>query len=247
MPRGLSKPSAGAHINWGHPLTNGLVAAFPHNDGAPGKLTGVKSLYEAVRRKPATSANNATANLVGTAYGVGLQYAGANSEYALPGLPGLVTAFSTSYFFYMDSTSDCKVWALNDLEIAFIGGGRARVVEPGVAELGVSSVMSAGRYYHVGISYSGATLRFYINGIPDNTASYSKTVPWANTSFSMGIDTKTFLSLNIWNRVLSANDFLQLATNPYEIWAAQSPLRFSAGSQSAASKAYYYSQIQGLR
>jgi hypothetical protein len=143
----------------------------------------------------------------------------------------------------MDTTADCKVWAIsNSLEIAFIGGGRARVVEPGVAEVGVSSVMAAGAYYHVGISYDGAVLRFYINGIPDNVYAYAKATPWTNTVYNMAVDNKTFLSLNIWNRVLSANDFRQLAANPYEIWAPQSPSRLlygAAGSSVISMDSWY--------
>jgi hypothetical protein len=226
-----TKPPAGTQINWGHPLSSGLVAAFLFNEHGPatkahsgGFLLGVKYLYESVTGINGAALNNSSCLWTPTPHGMSLRWAAANADFTFPARYQPMNVWSTEFFVMKGSFGTHAVWgtATNGIQMIINGSGQLWVLKTGAVDMGTSTgTLTAGRYHHCGVSYDGATLRFYIDGKPAGTASSAQTFSHGrlqvgddgNSAFAL--NDANMLSLYIWKRVLSAADFQTLAIDPY--------------------------------
>jgi hypothetical protein len=66
--------------------------------------------------------------------------------------------------------------ASNGLQIRISTGNKIQALKAGVASMGTSTTsLAANTWYAIGVTYDGATVRFFLNGAPDGSASSAQT------------------------------------------------------------------------
>ncbi len=254
-----SKPPAGTQINWGHPMTVGLKLACLFNEGSShGAGKPCSHLFDSVSR--ALGPNNggpsgSTAIWASTQHGMSLRWIVENAFYTFPARYQSLQSWSCAFYVLCGSFGTRVVWGTgtNGIEVIINGSGLIWVLKTGAVDMGTSSSgLTAGRFHHVGVSYNGTTLRFYVDGKAAGTASSTQT--FTNGRLQVGADGNDFLGLNdtnlfslwVWDRVVSAPEFQQLAVSPWIMTGRSYSLGPIAAGGGGASKAYYYAQTQGL-
>jgi Concanavalin A-like lectin/glucanases superfamily len=227
------KPGRGrAVVDATNPLARGLVGFWP--------LTEVTGLpWNAAGGGPATSN---TLTWAASSRGVVLQNAGAGANYVrinVPnGSPLSVTGTAISFGAWVLPTA-----AANQCVLAKTGGLSSR--QYSIALLNTSSVFvslgngvpvfnatltcpwTAGAWNHIFVTYDGATVRTYTNGVPGSTgAATAAIVEYAGSPLSFGYDAGSSANpLNglvdcpaVWRRALSAAEVKAFASNPYQLF-----------------------------
>jgi hypothetical protein len=111
----------------------------------------------------------------------------------------------------------------------------------------VGSTLSVGRWYTVGFTWDGTTLRQYLDGRPDGSAAYAVAPTTAGTKAYVGAYSSTtggapgwYLNgaiswVGVWGRALSAPEMLELALRPL---ATLSPERAPLGIEGVPAFVY---------
>lgn len=240
MGYGTTKPPPGVQINWGHPLTLGLRAAFLFNEGCVG-AGAATHIYDHVTRAlgRANTPTSCSALWTATSNGMALNFVAQNNEYSLPARYQGLQSWSTAFQFSISTFTGqpFTIWNTGSggIQVRF-NGSKVNILKAASADMGSqTTTLAVDTYHHIGVSYNGATLRFYLNGKPDGVVNdaqtFTNTAMWIGSSGSseqLGGNCK-MVYLQIWDRVLTAHDFQQLAIEPYAMWAPQSPARYFGG------------------
>jgi hypothetical protein len=102
--------------------------------------------------------------------------------------------------------------------------------------LGTTS-LTVGRWYQTVVTHDGSTCRFYVNGVPDGTASFTMTAT-AYTNLLADPSGEHLVGamggMRVWNRALTAAEVWQLATYPFRMFAAPADQLAMVGVAAAA-------------
>lgn len=238
---GHSKPPAGAQINWTDPLAQGLAIAIPLNEGqqGSGNSAACDVIVDTARGVVCASTNTSTTFWTPTQKGLALQFPAANGEFSIGGLKGLTQKCSflcrmalgtapPSAACIFGSGTGGVIWGINSARTM-------RFQKAGVGIIGSSSTaLTLGQFYDIGVSYDGATVRFYVDGKADGTAASTATLAETNWQFGadgtnateLAQDAKVIHAYAWVGRALTADDFRTLTAQPYRIFAPSSPRRF---------------------
>jgi hypothetical protein len=253
--RGFTKPPAGTQIAWGHALSQGLIAACAFNEG--GGNGTVQHIYDSVSNKLATSASTASSIWTSTAHGKALQFVAQNGEYTFAPR-GITQKWSCAFHIaFGDFSLDYSICgsSANGIQVRQSGGGRIQVLKTADSVMGtdLTPAMSVGVFYHIGVSYEGAVLRFYRNGLPNGTASVAQT--FTDGQFQVGANgsgneelggNAKLVYFYLWKRALAGSDFQCIAAEPYALWASSPYRRYFVEAAHPSGRALYYARSQGL-
>lgn len=245
------KPPAGAALNWGHPLTNKLLVAWPATEGSGA------ALYDAVAYRKMAFANTGV-TWAGSSLGTMARFTPAASGYAeladLPELNGLsqmtmaVRLYRMGNLLYdgiisRSTTGDVGV----ELMLAGALGGVDDIffrISTTNADYGYTTDASIplGVWVHVVAVFDGSQtgnanrMKVYVNGI-QRSLTFAGTIPATTPTVSSqplrlgrleyagGATNNYFNGLIdfpcIWTRALSADEADQLYANPYQILRPQ--------------------------
>lgn len=230
--RGYTQPPPGSQVRWGNPMTQGIRMAILFNGGGPGIVGSngtVTHIFDSASSKLGRDIDPTITSALWTTtpYGMSLNFVAENNSYSFAPTFSNVQKWSTAFQFSIVTFGTYTIWSTdtNGIQVRF-NASKVNILKAGVADMGSqSTTLSVNTYYHIGVSYDGTTLRFYLNGQPDGTATDTQTFTGAglyvggkNTTEKLGGNCK-LTYLGIWDRVLSANDFRKIASSPYDLWA----------------------------
>jgi hypothetical protein len=238
-----SKPPLGSQINWGHPLSRGLVGCFLFNEGGGNLVrnSAIEKPYPSVH----LSNNNGTivgADWVGTQKGIGLYFNG-SSDYITHNDVFDVGTFDFSYscWFRAGWTAANEFRAMMGKTAATGATGRYYLIFNATkievqALNGLITIAEApyldGRWHHAIVTIDrDANALLYIDTILKGTAdvsavngvNYDTTFHFgigaytdaAGTSFTQGWFNGNINNVLIWRRALSPSEIQQLYVEPY--------------------------------
>jgi len=235
MPRlWTSKPPLGTGINLAHPLAQGLVSAVPLNEAGGKFFTDAFTGGIATTRDTAGSITTAiNPAWVITPYGWGIQFSGnwQIGNFLGSNAQPVTTRFSAAWLLLVPTPGSGANGVIgtgaSGIEVR-INASKINLLKATVADMGSSATsMSASTYYSGGVSYDGATARYYLNGNPDGTSSSAQT--FNTQSFSVGGPGTSEVLQNgsiliyayLWNRVLTPGEFQAIAASPYSFFGNQ--------------------------
>ena len=216
------KPALGAQINWSHPLSRGIVGCWLMNEGSGDKIYDL-------------SGNNRVLVASGSPYwlpltqGLGI-YCDDNDYYSINALP-LTTALTFIWRGRCVTTSSysCLFVGQKDPTAFNASFGFTEQNNSIYAILGTSTgttISSAFAVYNVystlAMTWDGATLRGYLNGIYATTNSRAGTLK--SYPFSLGhvwYDRSRQVHTEyayVYNRALSSQEIQQLYLSPYAMF-----------------------------
>ena len=99
-----------------------------------------------------------------------------------PAIPGL-SAFTFETWINVNNTSNGKIFSSNEMEVA-VAGGQINFYCPAFSGNNIS-VIPIGVWKHIAITYDGAKLNFFIDGVLDNTIATTGTIG-TNTGYKIG-------------------------------------------------------------
>ena len=133
-------------------------------------------------------------------------------------------ATGTQYIYSTNSANGGARWQLN-------ASTQLNLVKPGTADMGSGSTsLSANKFYVVGTTYDGSTIRFYVNGNADGTSSNTQTFTHGQASIgdqtapgylSNGSDLMALLQFDV---ALSAVEMRAYSDNIWRIFQRREPL-----------------------
>jgi len=262
MPRlWTSKPPLGTGINLAHPLAQGLVSAVPLNEAGCKFFTAAFTGGIATTRDTAGSITTAiNPAWVITPYGWGIQFSGnwQIGNFLGSNAQPVTTRFSAAWLLLVPTPGSGANGVIgtgaSGIEVR-INASKINLLKATVADMGSSATsMSASTYYSGGVSYDGATARYYLNGNPDGTSSSAQT--FNTQSFSVGGPGTSEVLQNgsiliyayLWNRVLTPGEFQAIAASPYCFFGNQANRKraaFVSGAPPAAQRGNIaYNQIR---
>lgn len=247
------KPAVGAGINWGHPLSSGLLGAWAFNEGAGGVVN------DSIRSGSRLSAINGP-TWTATQNGAGMRFVAASLQYlqVSDSTPLVLTYDCTIVWYGIKNSSTTasynNIWGINKL---FLGSsptlcewalgigdgnlGNADLMEfslyMGAVNNGFRSAlaMPVGSLTHVCGVRRGSIMYLFRNGVQDvntlncgagaiNNAGRNVRIAH-NDDPSGNLYTDCTVSMAaVWNRALTPDEVKAHAANPYCIFGAVSPL-----------------------
>lgn len=256
---GFTKPGAGAHIEWGHPLTRGLRRAHLLNNG---------STLDSVTGKTGTLTNGATVDYMGA------RLDGSDDFIAYDDLDlSLITIVARCISLGTSSGANAGQYIVNkNYDGSFVPYSLSIGADPaathGMASYNGSSglwdfsgittdLRNAKRWATVGGSWDSlGTARYWINGKVDSASVGNRTsLPTNNNVYDIGRYRNDSASFNgiieyvyIWDRPLSADEMLWVHNEPYTFFEARALRRvvLFGGSLITPSEATLAEEIPAL-
>jgi len=221
-PWGSIKPQVGSQLDYGDPINNGLIYRFLFNEG------GGKSVRSIAN--PAIGAFQVSSQTFGPGkFGNTLKFASANIERVIvPVNSGLFNASALTHSFwaksnivdqsyhalFVGSSNGDKIYqrSTSDVISFYNNGGFA---------LDSTFAPTAGRWFHAAITYDGATLTWYINGVFNASTAYSTAID-LSSSFNWSDDATGTRYWDggiddwlIYRRCLKPSEIARLYSEPY--------------------------------
>ena len=224
-----TKPPVGSQVNWGNPLSKGLVGCWLLNEGGGGiaiNLANTKSLAAGVAAGRSLTREGlkftASTNIfaVGSAVNLSLPFTiiiamtkkiavGTSSAFLLVGKHGSSTNYSKLDWFFTSTAP-----AHSNLRYAYYSGSEQRIDISN--QYGINTPFDT-----CGCTYDGTNMTGFLNGVRELTAAGTPTNPAANVRIGLwfggaGCILTTYKYTYIWQRVLSDNEIRQLYIQPYQ-------------------------------
>ena len=233
------KPPTGTlALDLDHPLAQGLVFAPPWNEGA-----GTSS-WEPAQRVSSSAWTGVFGNIplwTSGRFGAALAVKGARIEYPALAVWNL-QRFTMSAWLFIDPADSGQNRSLfcgsasSGYEYRINSSNVQELLNSSVASLGTSSsAPPTGVWTHVALSYDGTTVRFYLNGNADGTASGSATFSsYVSLALAMRQDGNEYPTQpgslmdlpRMHNRVLAQAEIQQLMAEPMAVYAPRTLQRW---------------------
>jgi hypothetical protein len=218
-----SKPPAGVGISYGHPLGQGLAACWLWDEGSSAVKMGARSCSDRVRNLKATLSANFF--LRSTSLGTALDCAETgNATVTIPVLASGTTFTIEQWWYFRSIPGGIYSGLLNatggSLGLYMDNTGKLNYFFTGLNHNG-NTVLTTLRWHHIGVSVSGGSGVFYLNGRPDGTMISVPTMNWNNIGAdTVGNDADGWnLLTRLWiGRALTASDFAALYADPYDMF-----------------------------
>ncbi len=231
--KGITKPPAGAAINWSHPLANGLLAAYLANEG------GGSVVRSAVDGHPLTFSGTAPYWNAD-----GIRFDGSSNS-AMTGADG--PNISNSPFTIVLSTANVGVLAANSSHIS-IGTAFATRQIVGLRVQSASSInfflfsddlvvtglptLTGAPLHIVGTLAANRLQTLYLNGVrvgsrtAGGLATPTRTVYVSDAAFDANFIAQDFKHALVYNRALSDSEVAWLYAEPYAYATPKSAVRY---------------------
>lgn len=221
MRNGLKQPPIGTPINFNHPLSKGLICCYLLNEGG-----GQQAINSANKARNGVLSNGAVFNIRQRgSCGAFLT----DSDVVVCSCPAFSAQMTVSAWFLALNFSAFRgiVWS-NYWYLAYdtinridnyiqdsLGGGH---------QSGFPTGLAFDTWYHVALTYDGATQAIYINGVQRSTLSWTGAIASSNV-FTIGNEPafSTYLNgyvqdVHLYDRALSHQEIRQLYANPYQMF-----------------------------
>jgi hypothetical protein len=236
-----TKPIFGTQIDWGHPLSRGLVARWLFSEGAGGKY------FDSARNSVGTASGGVTRDkdsaifdgVDGTKIDCGskavLQSGGAGT-FVIRVKWNSLTSYKT-----LVSNGSMAGAENNGINIYMLSGKVAASFNNGTTgHLVVSgnTVITSGIWYYLVITWDESLVKIYLNGISDVTPTSQTIQPTPGYNFTIGADGNgttgavfdgSISEVSVYNRAISQEEAIQLYRSPYAnfvepgiLWSLQS-------------------------
>ena len=229
----FSKPSSGAQVNWGHPLTRGLTARWLMSEGG-----GTRVLNLADANNHGTCRNSPV--WTPSSRGMALAFNGADQRVAVPTTFQLAYPFTLAAWVYPISYATQRVIMSkrNTSVISDTVGSWALTLTSGavtfyhgVTKLTFVYAPPVNQWTHLTMSADGAVDRLSVNGAFQEqiaaTAALGTNTAAAMTLGALFENASMFLGglddLQVWNRKLSDYEINKMYAAPFTSLLAQSP------------------------
>lgn len=234
-PHGRIKPQDGAAVNWGDPITRGLVGRWLITERYQSRFKDLAGLNNADAFAGCSLSAGAFGGYAMTFDGVAgvvkTRWQGANDP-VLIDVPFTISAWAC----WTDSAKNVEIASMADeastsafyaLQIGATTGIFYAGTGDGAGSSFAASTAAAtvGNWYHVvGVWASTADRRIYVNGRLEGSNTVSRTPNAAlidNTAFGALVRSSTSFgagkvdNVSIYNRALSANEILRLYNEPF--------------------------------
>jgi len=229
----VTKPQAGAQINWQNPLSRNLVARYLFNEGSGSRVNDISGKQNHGLIQNIGSNENVWS---GSSTGGSVKFDGADhyvnigTNIALPALTYIAwvkaVAFTNAYESIVDR-QDPSQTVYSELFVKSNGKLACYVSAPAVVSYdgtGVNTLV-INKDYQLTMSYDSTTgLKGYVNGRLDGSAAASGAIPTGAYNMFIGaspvVPNRQFNGIiedvSIYSRVLSANEIYSLYMNRYQ-------------------------------
>lgn len=175
------------------------------------------------------------------------------------GSPG-GNVFSVLILANIGSTASQSLYGANTngIEFRINSSNKQELLKSGVASIGSSTTsVSFGVWQAYGMTYDGTTVRFYLNGLADGSASSTQTFTHTQ-QYEIGgrgaasSDVMTNASMvafvGVFDSVLTPVSMLSLSKNPWQVFQQKKRRSVNAvsGGGSTIFGSYYYRQVAGM-
>jgi len=252
-PRGAGKPPGGAILDFAHPLALGLVAAFNFADGA------------GLQASESCGCPNATlgAGVTWSAFGnyTGLKQPITSAVTTAPDTPAfnppLLSAFVLVSFHSLNGTNNNHIFNRTAAVAGFRiylnpnGPNMKAYVSDGATSLTATTAPSTIKtftLYHFGLTFDGKTLRGYLNGQANGTASGTPALNLAATNLAfmnLGSGPASTAAVDGWlhqallyNRPLAADHVALLAADPFGMFLPERQQGSVTGGLAASARPF---------